>query len=520
MAFQLRDYLVFLIACHGLLIVVWMAIGFPSAFVGPKAALLAIALDAVLIGALIRLSPQTRPIVVIVALTVLIFVQIRTAALTVLPSEALGFIQILPPSPEEVVATLIAMTAGTAAFFGGLQAWALLFPKPQESPPDSPELPFLGLVVFWFGSIAVAVLVIFQLRSGQLPAQTGWLTRLFEADVALLITVVWLTVYKPQSRTYALLGWALISFWLVLSIFGGSRGGTVRIATLVIIALSLVPAVRIGIGRAIGFMIIVGTLSIATAFGGHAIRLSNVTGGSGIDAALHDVGRQDIYVTIAKVDADRYQGLAGARTARFRAIENETGSVFSQETRDALAAVTQRLNPIIVRLASFDYALVTITRPGDDAILDTYIRSTYALKRFLNALVPGTPFPEADLSTAQLFTVAYRSTSLEHARENYLSEPWTIWGLGNILFGQLGGVVVLAVYGLCLQAAFQWLERIPHPVNGIVRTGFLFIIVHGSIVMYGIDHTLQPVVHYTISTLSALCMIYCVRAISRGGCTS
>ena len=491
MAFTIRDYLAFIFVVHACLVLGWQALGpYPSAFVDGVGALLAAALSAGLVAGLYFMQPATRPVVVAIALTVLIFVQVRTGALAVLPSEAIGFLQMKPPTDTEVTFALAVVAAGTAALLLGIEAASRVMPDVPLRTPLARTFPAVGVLVMWFAAIMMAITTIYHLREGALPLAVGWLARLFEVDVALLITIVWLLVYPPSSRRLLVFGWALVCVWLALSVVGGSRGGAIRIATLMILALSLVPGARFSAPRFLSFIIVVAAVSQFTALGGHMVRLANVTGESGTKQLVHDLTRQDIYTTVAP-------------------REVETSFV------EALKDLTRTLNPMLIRLGNFDYAVFALTRRGDPNVLDAYIRSPYALKRILNGLVPGELFDGTELSTAQIFTAAYRGYSLDHVRQNYLSEPWTIWGLAGVIFGPAGAILVLFTSGLLLQSLFCLLAAFPDPIKGVAQTMYLFLVVTGAVIMYGIDHMVLPIVHYAMATASAFAIVFLASRASR-----
>lgn len=506
-AYTLRGYIAFFFGLTAVISVVAQFFGFGSAFINWSGAILLCAFSGMMVAGLYLMQPDTKPVVTTIALVSLIFIQARLTAFAVLPSEAIGFLQLEPFTADEISRTLAFMVVGTAALFFGIEAVAFFWPRSNtREMPSQMTFPAGGMVILWLLAATVNVAVNGFVNDGNLPPSMGWVARFFEVDVALLITVVWATISPPQKNSILMLAWGLIVFGLVLSIYGGSRGGAIRIASLILMAVSLLPHAKFSISKAVGFVVLVGALSVVSAMSGQLIRLANVTGesvsGGAMDVMVHDITRQDIYTKVAVPDL-------GTPSQ----INMPYQIAMPSQIRESAVKATNALNPILIRIGNFDYTALVLNRPGDETILNTYVRSPYALQRIINGLLPGDMFADTLLSTAQVINIAYRGYSVDHALENYFSEPWTIWGLAGVMFGTWGAPLALFAVGAALQLGFSGVSRLPSPFAGVVQVMYLFGFVYGGTIMLGIDHTVQPMVHYAFATASAFSIIYGSEAI-------
>ncbi len=126
----------------------------------------------------------------------------------------------------------------------------------------------------------------------------------------------------------------------------------------------------------------------------------------------------------------------------------ETESKELRNWHKAMGKVFNRLGVVL------DYPILILTQPGDPEAKAKYLNLQYPLKNIANLLVPGTVFPEAQLSTSRVIDVIYRGGDEVGMYERYFSEFWTLWGLAYAYFGYLGGLFVILFLGFIIHSLY------------------------------------------------------------------
>ncbi len=166
--------------------------------------------------------------------------------------------------------------------------------------------------------------------------------------------------------------------------------------------------------------------------------------------------------------------------------------------------------PIIARLGLVDYPLYIINRDPDQAVIDRFLSPVYSVKKFLNNMVPGDIFPNNDIMSSRVFTMAYRGYSEQHVRSNFLSEPWTSWGYAWLQAGPIGGLLLMAVMAAIVQAGFHIICHVVGPdLAPYAASAWIFLPgIAGLLQLFGLDHGLTVSAHFYIALgISALCML-------------
>ena len=526
----LQNILTGIYALHACFVLLWWLISGASFFMGLPEVLLMLACSGILVAGFYLMRPGTQPVVLMIALVFLAFFQIRLTVFLVQPSGAVGFLGLPPFTKDEIREGLSYVMIGTGALLLGVQfvGWAAdrvldrerlaaAFPAPLRRS----FITLGGLVVLWTLAHAGNFVALPFYREGYLPADIGWFTRFFSIDTALVISLVWLVARRDVTGAEWWTVALLVVLWLGVSILGGSRGGSLRIAMVVFAVLAARHLIHPITPRAfVAGVIVMALVSIVGGFAGHVYRLKHIVLEDPVAAAIKDFSRQDIYqrITPGELSLWTMEARADAETENaFGKIERWRSYLRSQiDTPDTTYfMITERLNPILTRLGTIDYGLQAMTREGDEAMLDKYIRSPYALKFIANSLVLGDVFGDVTIFTAQVFNIAYRNYDEAFAERYYLSEPWTIWGLAKILFGSWGGLLFLFAFGGLLQAGYVVTDLLPGESGLVARTMYLFILVWGGINMFGIDHVVVVGIHYAISALSALSLLFVFSRLSQ-----
>ncbi len=518
---ELRKILSVILILHAGFIFLWWTIVGPSYFMGLSETALFLALNAVLVTALYAMSAPTRPVLLSIALFFLLFVHIRVTSYLILPSTALGFPSIEPFTSEEIRQGLTYILFGTVALLLGVQATARLTAagrrRQHTSIPDLLQHDFVtigGLALLWVLALGINFVAEPYIHTGYLPAQIGWFVRLFNIDIALIITLAWLVARKDAPPVQWWIAVAFVVIWLCIAIMGGSRGGAMRIAMILFMVLAVRHAIQSVSPRAFMLGVVaMMVVSVVTGFTGHIFRMQHVGVENPLESTIHDMTRQDIY---SRLDS---AATSGQPTESDPAVTEGSTPIMARravDQEDTILFDTSRWsNPILGRLGIIDFGLQVLTRDGDQEIIDRYLRSSYALKNIANALVIGDVFDGIDISTAQVFTIAYRDYDEEHARQYYLSEPWTIWGWAKVTFGGMGGIAVLLFAGVVLQGGWTLLQALPDSVGLYFKTAYLFVFAYPLINMFGIDHVVMLGIHVAISMSSALALLLLVSLATR-----
>lgn len=87
-----------------------------------------------------------------------------------------------------------------------------------------------------------------------------------------------------------------------------------------------------------------------------------------------------------------------------------------------------------------------------------------------------------------------------------MSEPWTIIGLAWI-FGKYWGGIILLCYGLCAQLLFNVVRFQDNRYSTYLTCSFLITFVFSGYLLFGIDHYLTFIAHFSLATLIALAIL-------------
>lgn len=144
---------------------------------------------------------------------------------------------------------------------------------------------------------------------------------------------------------------------------------------------------------------------------------------------------------------------------------------------------------ILNRLSSpFHSAIQTTVIPPDETARKKYFTVEYAVKNFINN-VPGTPYPEAELSTSRVYGVLYRGVSEEYiAGHGIFTEFYTVWGLSVLFLGKTMAPAAMILVGVLLSLALvlAWWVRLRQPV---LYLWVIFSVPGAVIFTQGLDHS-------------------------------
>jgi hypothetical protein len=158
-----------------------------------------------------------------------------------------------------------------------------------------------------------------------------------------------------------------------------------------------------------------------------------------------------------------------------------------------------------------DYPILILTQEGDPAAKAKYLNLQYPLKNIANLLVPGTVFPEAQLSTSRAIDVIYRGGDEVGMYERYFSEFWTLWGLAYAYFGYLGGLFVIFFLGFIIHSLYAIIIMLfSGMLQFYLRIWFLLYVTMGIIGNGGIDSAFWSLFVGLIHFLSLYFLLYVI----------
>lgn len=467
-----------------------------------------------MLAAALRLLPRDLiPHVLTIAWFAIVFFLPRLFTFAAFPPETVAAIGLDHLTPEEVTKGLAFVTAGTLALLMGLYIGNLPFqgkPILREGDQHPPSLPLGPILLFWLAALGAFyyIAVVLEVSIFGPPenwgSRSGWLVRIFDTDVALLLLIVWSAIHITRERPNYWLIAGLLLIWLIASIYLGSRGGPLRIFFLFGLAALAIygdPRMRLrklAVILALTFLANAAIYPLST-FVRYAI--------GGVENASAQM----------VADWQRHTSSPAYDPALFTPVQRFLW------TNETLVRSARMLTPITTRLGVIDYPLIIVNRTPDQAVIDRYLSLGYAMRNYANNMVPGELFPTHDVMTSRVFTMAYRGAPESHIRQAFLSEPWTSWGYAWIKGGPLGGLAILAALAAISQFGYRLLGQVVHPaVAPYALATWLFVVaLNGPLQLFGIDHWLTVASHVFMSLTTALGLTWGLsRALARIGVTS
>ncbi len=437
---------------------------------------------------------------------VLLFFNIRLFALLVFPPEALEFptgliVTISNSSNEEISTGLVFVAGGILAVLAGIHYASRLLKIKQTSPDiNSKNFSLWTLTGYWAMAYAASYYVTVHLGVSIYKSPDNWGNRMawiriiFDTDIALMYTIIWTFIqrkYFQITSTQKLHVSLLVFCWLVFSVMAGSRGGPFRILIFIFIcALAITPKFKISVASM--------TALIGTTF---FINLFAFSLGTAIRHA--EIGNISVSKSIES-DAVRHKSFKNSPPFVKQSNISNFRMVFYNV--DQVREIAFILRPIITRLALIDYPLTIVTHEGNKTIVDDYIRSLYPIKNFINSLFPGELFKEATINTSRVFGMIYLGKTHTDITENYISEPFTLWGLAWLIAGFLGIPLMFGV-AVFIQVGFNFIEKRPSIDRISLRFVYIMIGILGIYGVYGLDSWLTSAAHFSLASFIAFVFI-------------
>lgn len=303
---------------------------------------------------------------------------------------------------------------------------------------------------------------------GKLQAETGntlvqLVLGLFGIDMVFFGAFMALAVGKNANRIRWMV--VLVAIYIFFLSLGGSRGGGLRVLSM---SLAILVASR-GNFRSRWYHYLVVLVSIGL-----------------MSLALFPVATQirtDLQLRNLRVAQEGNGAKVGWLFEGVRWGEQQgDGVTLYRKPVMLLAAVANRL-------AVVDYSVLMLTEDGNPETRAKFMNLMYAVKSIANFFVPGSAYPEAELSTSRAVAVIYRNISGVGHLSGYFSEYWTAWGLSYVLFGWWGGLVALFVAGFAFHALYLLALRLLGRFRYYFTSWFLFVVPTLFYISMGVDHS-------------------------------
>lgn len=481
---------------HGLVFLAGYLVLGASPYINGLSVFLVIVLDLVFCLALIASRERTAAHILILAWFVIIFALIRLTALLLLPPPTLEFLTYDGLTAEEISRGMLLYVGGAIAVLFGIFAAARLLPQKPPAPNLATRVFSLWSITgYWLVTYLVAYYVRIHLGVTILgpPEHWGnrmaWVKIIFDTDVALLITICWLAIKwraKILSRPQMVHAGLLLFLWLLFSIVSGSRGGPLLILMfLFFVVLAIDPRFKFSVLRLtvlIGSFFILNSVVFAVGTIFRHYKIGNISFSQAIDDYKYS-----------------YVNPKLANSASRVAISDSRRKYYESEL---VTEIGKKVRPIVTRLSLIDYSFTIFAKTPNEEVLDFYIRSSHPFKNFANNLVPGEIFEDAMINTSRVFVMAYRGRDLDTVNKVYLSEPWTIWGMAWIL-GKYWGAVILFAAAFGIQASLSIVSGRAGNYAVYVRCVYFVTVITTGYMLFGIDHALTFIAHFSVSCLVA-----------------
>lgn len=314
----------------------------------------------------------------------------------------------------------------------------------KEFRPSAKLLWFLFLMIALLNIYIVVILGdgLWDILLGAKHKIIGVLSVIVNLSVAFLVVLV--ALYRRQIKIRKLIVSFAFIFFIVTTICG-SRGAA---ETFLISSLAAMLAIfnnfKVKVVNIASFLLLITFLSLPSFYLGTLVRTKVIE------------TRNHILET-------RNQKNGGY----FRALIHH--KVQSHPNNPSLAG------SILDRLGVLDFAIIIISRKGDLELKKKFMTFTYSIKSAINIIIPGTVFSDAKINTSFLPPFIYERVPLYHLYEKgyYESRYWTAWGISGVMFGPVGGLIVLSLTCFILQFSYRFLQSCSWPIRHYFGAWFL-----------------------------------------------
>lgn len=394
-------------------------------------------------------------------------------------------------SPAEINYGLLYVVLGAVAIILGVVFGNKVYQKLRKSEvstnplnPKNKELRIIPLILA--GMVVFGVECYFTLYLGASAASNCtenvpagiWLLHFFSGDVFYLVAVVFLAEQIRRLKKSYVLFYLLTTFgYLFYMLLHGSRGGILRVMVLTFAtAVVFGKNFKIKFWQVAVFVPLIGASSMVMYLSGTSIR------------EFHRINCKDGILT--KIELDKIEEKYEEQNEGYTASEKFTGHFREEKNNLNRIKIPAKYARIFDRLGQLDYPIGIAAIEGDKEAINKYMSMEHVLKNIANNLVIGVPYPEAMEMTNNMMPIIYRGHDIQHVKSNFVSEPWTLWGLGFIYFGYFGGLIFIFLSAALLQAGYMVVSSLKFTHSSLVRVFYFWVVTATVLFSMGFDHSL------------------------------
>ena len=318
-----------------------------------------------------------------------------------------------------------------------------------------------------------------------------WLIHFFSGDIVVFYVIgLLLTVPKRLNWYHYFALFINVVAFLYYALLLGSRGGMLRVFMIVLsLAVAKYGNFKLKLSAiAIAAPIILALSVVSFTLGTQVREAHRYSCGSPIksEKANDETGEgeeEELHSPVAEIKQPDL-GPAG-----YEAAEKFVGKFEFMYMNLVRVKLRAKFAEILDRLGVMDYVVGLTTQPGLQSAKDKYFSWDYMRKNITNNLVPGTPYPDAQKMTNNMFPIVYRGFDFDHIVDNFLSEPFTIWGLSFVFFGKWFGLIFIFVTSTLLVIGYRVVSMIVPKEGTIYKAAYLWLVVTGAYFFnMGFDH--------------------------------
>jgi len=155
--------------------------------------------------------------------------------------------------------------------------------------------------------------------------------------------------------------------------------------------------------------------------------------------------------------------------------------------RNDVLPLVSRSIMILNRLGMLDYIVIALNKGNQSKINEVYSFS-YFWKSVVNILLPGEPYQDAEFRTERMFPYVFNQEDKDYVRENFNTEPLTLWAAGFTYMGYFGGLILILIVCFILQAGYLFFRKSNSPLLRVISLVYLLTFQYGILGNFGLDN--------------------------------
>ena len=336
-----------------------------------------------------------------------------------------------------------------------------------------------------------------------------WVIHFFSADIATCIVLSFFSYlflrYKDKKYLYTIFVVGFL-FW-IFSLFLGSRGGILRLVFFAFyIWVFYSESLKIKVGKllqiCIAFVVFsVLSFKVGTQIREIAYKKCSKVPNTAIVIEDKELKSKEILSRVPKKITMDYRKSISCTLVK-ESKRNIELPVFLQSIFDRLG------------LVDYVIGISALSDKADQEIRKKYFSYEYALKSFVNNIVPGSPFPEVEMMSSNLMPLVFRGKTLDYVKTNFNSDVLMVWGSAYMYNGFWGGAFACVLWSIVIILSFVIFKSFGTGFYVIFLPSWFWVCVIGMFFMNSYDYFLTIVAFYTIEVFSfSFITIFCYNII-------